>query len=157
MAGKLYNKHYQVESKGWASMNTSAAITVPANNIVRLSTNGVILMVVTGQQTRESVAELYMDLAELIKQLHLENKPALIINDIDHMVHSPKAGEAEKEALKVLSLPFDAMAVCYGTSKNVELAHKLAKLASVENYVRTFASTRMASRWLAKFIVTHRA
>jgi hypothetical protein len=136
---------------------SDGGITIPANNIVQLSSNGVILMVVTGQQTRQSVAELYMELAELIKQRHLENKPALIINDIDHMIHSPEAGEAENEALKVLSLPFDAMAVCYGNSKNIELAHRLAKMASAENYVRTFSSARPASRWLAHFIANHKA
>ena len=131
---------------------SDGGITIPANNIVRLTSNGYILMIITGQQTRDSVADLYMDLAEVIKDLHNQHKPALILNDIDHMVHSPRAEEAEREALKVLALPFEAMAVCYGGKGNVQLAHALAKQASVENYVKTFSSTKEGSHWLAKFM-----
>lgn len=127
-------------------------IEVPANNIVRLTSNGVILLVLTGQQTKQSVDAVYVDLSLAIKKQREQKKPALVLTDIDHLVHSPKAEEAANEALKVLTLPFDVMAVCYGTPESIKLAQTLAEKSGSKSKVRTFTNAKEASRWLAKFI-----
>jgi hypothetical protein len=133
-------------------------ITVPANNIVRTTSNDVILMVLTGQQTRESVFELTNNLALTIQQIKKQQKPVLVICDIDHLVTTPEpAGyEAREEALNMLVLPFDAMAICYGGPETVKLAQELVRRAASQETVRTFANTREAAAWLASFSPGHK-
>jgi hypothetical protein len=129
-------------------------ITVPANNMIRLTDNGVILMLLTGQQTKDSVAELVVDLAVVIEKMHSQNKPALVLTDMDHMVHSPQAPEAAAEAMKVLSLPFDAMAICNSNVGNLKLTQELTAKAD-QQHVRTFSTAKQAAHWLAVYMNKH--
>ena len=122
-----------------------------ANNIVKRSASGIILVIESGYQTEESISSLNNLVGREIKKLRAAKKPALIFADLSRITGHDKS--AEREAGKTLEIPFDAMAL-YTTSRTERLIiNTIIILHNSRDRVRTFKTPAEATAWLREFIV----
>lgn len=121
-----------------------------ANNIVKRSAHGIILVIESGYQTEEGVAGLNLQVSKEVKRLRTAKKPALILVDLTRITGHDKS--AEHEAGKTLQIPFDAMAI-YTTSRAERLLiNMLIVLHNSRDRVRTFKTVPEATAWLREFV-----
>ncbi len=117
-----------------------------ADNDVTVEENGLITVVEKGYQTSADIEQLNRQVAVAIEKIQRSNKSVLILVDMAAITGHEKA--SEPEALKVLKMPFDLMAM-YTTSRTTRL---IINTMLAFNYnranVRVFSSVQPAKQWL---------
>lgn len=120
-----------------------------ANNIVKRSANGIILVIESGYQTEASIANLNLQVNKEVKGLRAAKKPALILVDLSRITGHDKSAEAE--ATKTLRIPFDAMAIYTASRAERLMINTLILLHNSRDRVRTFKTVPEATAWLREF------
>jgi hypothetical protein len=126
-----------------------------ANNAVRLTTNGVLLLVRTGYQTPVSMDDLRNQAEALIAQQRMQSRKVLILMD-DSRVTGYDPAVQPKIIRFMHEIDFDAAAI-YGLSPTYRfLTNGIITADRQGTRVRTFGSERQAAEWLAHHIVESR-
>ncbi len=117
-----------------------------AKNLVRIENDGLIMVIESGYQTTADLRQLTADVAAATRKVSSKHNQILILVDLTRM--SGNEAGAELEALKVLKVPFDAMAM-YTKNKALKiLVNTLLAFNYNRKNIRVFNSAKEAKQWL---------
>jgi PAS domain S-box-containing protein len=118
-----------------------------AHNTITTDSKGVIVVVLRGKQTGESIRALWTEAQKHAQALRTQGKKVLILADVRSLRLSDSSSSARLESRKVLSLNTDASAVI-GNSSVIGLTMYLVRIVKSGQNIRFFTSERKARRWL---------
>ncbi|HEU4913896.1 MAG TPA: hypothetical protein VFT16_00615 [Candidatus Saccharimonadales bacterium] len=121
---------------------------IPNDNVIKITSNHVLLIVVAGHQTKEGVEIIRHESMKAAQKLRQSYGNVIVLIDASRIEGRNK--EAEEESIKTIKLlDFDVMAV-YGLPAESHIAFE-ADVAQrhLQNRVRAFNDRRSATSWLA--------
>jgi hypothetical protein len=116
-------------------------------NKVYINSEGLLIIWVVGDQSRESVREMGEKLEFYVEQLRAEGKPVLILDNLLRMGHT--TSEARAEVARIAKrLPFERAAMVGGGGTAMRFGTNLMLRAIGKRNLRFFASMEAADVWL---------
>jgi len=117
------------------------------HTIVRRLPNNLIYVQKIGDQTEESMVQLFQKITDLARELRAEGKPVLILSDVSQ--EGAMNVEARQVAAKIgKQLDYDKSAT-YGARLVLETTRKLMiEATKLETKVRNFETRAEAEAWL---------
>lgn len=131
-------------------------LIVPDHNVIALSSNGVLMVLESRQQTKQSLSRLKARLAKKIAQLRGRKQKVLLLVDLSRVTeYDPDTYPMAKELL--FSADCNAMAI-FGADKifRAAVARQIASTHQ-QHKIQFFDSSAAAARWLAGDVVQQKS
>lgn len=108
---------------------------------------GIISLIYVGDQTRETVKDLWPHIEAAAQKLREQGKPILVLGDTTQMAHQDSGSrEAGKEIITRIGITKYALVI---TSPYLRVVSSLiAKASGLESKVRNFSTKEEAISWL---------